>query len=316
MTSSPPPRILSIAGSDSSGGAGIQADLKTIAMLGGYGMSAITAVTAQNTLGVHAVEALDAEFDAIRQAYAVHGVIFFRDQDLTEDDHIAFAERWAPINVNRFFAAHPDYPQIAMVAKEKEQKDNIGGGWHTDHSYDEVPARCSMLYAIETPEAGGDTMFASMCAAFEGLSDGMKDTLRSMKAWHSSRHIFGEVRKTTDTAKTGRIGNSELATQDNLHPAVIRHPLSGRESLYVNPDFTVSFDTWNKEESDALLAYLYKHAVQPEYTCRVRWVPGTLTIWDNLATWHKAINDYAGHRRRMHRITVDGMPLAASRQAA
>lgn len=255
-------------------------------------------------------------FQTLLDAFSQHGVIAIREQDITPEQQIAFAERFGPINVNRFFAHVPDHPEIALVLKEPDQTQAIGERWHTDHSYDEVPARCSMLYAIETPEAGGDTMFASMCAAFEGLSDGMKDTLRSMKAWHSSRHIFGEVRKTTDTAKTGRIGNSELATQDNLHPVVIRHPLSGRESLYVNPDFTVSFDTWNKEESDALLAYLYKHAVQPEYTCRVRWAPGTLTIWDNLATWHKAINDYAGHRRRMHRITVNGLPLAASRQAA
>ena len=133
-------------------------------------IEALPGVGAEIT-GIDLKNLSEAEFDAIRQAYAEHGVIFFRDQELTEDDHIAFAERWAPINVNRFFAAHPDYPQIAMVAKEKDQKDNIGGGWHTDHSYDEEPAMGSILVARELPESGGDTMFASMYRAYETLDD-------------------------------------------------------------------------------------------------------------------------------------------------
>ena len=111
------------------------------------------------------------EFAVIRQAYADNGVIFFRDQTLSEKDHIAFAERWAPININRFFAAHPGYPQIAVVAKEKDQKDNIGGGWHTDHSYDSEPAMGSILVARVLPDTGGDTMFASMYRAYDTLDD-------------------------------------------------------------------------------------------------------------------------------------------------
>ena len=115
--------------------------------------------------GVDIKSLSDAEFEAIQSAFAEHGVIFFRGQETSEDDHIAFAERFGDININRFFAAHPEYPQIALVAKEPDQKDNIGGGWHTDHSYDHEPALGSVLVARQLPESGGDTMFASMYKA-------------------------------------------------------------------------------------------------------------------------------------------------------
>ena len=166
------------------------------------------------------------------------------------------------------------------------------------------------------PEVGGDTCFASMYSSFEGLSEGLKDMLRQMKAWHSSRHVFGMHRKDRETTQTGRIGNAELATQDAVHPVVISHPLSGREALYVNPEFTVRFDGWNDDESKALLVFLEQHCTKPEYTCRIRWAPGTITIWDNRATWHKAVNDYHGQRRFMHRITVEGPELSETRAAA
>lgn len=254
--------------------------------------------------------------DALLEAFAEHAVIVIRDQKISPDDQIGFARRIGQININRFFAHVPDHPEIAMVLKEPDQSSAIGERWHTDHSYDRAPAMCSMLHAIETPEVGGDTVFASMYSSFEALSDGLKDTLRGLKAWHSSRHIFGAARKDKETTQTGRIGNAEEATQDSLHPAVIRHPLSGREALYVNPEFTVRFDGWSPEESRALINYLELHCTKPEFTCRVRWRPGDITIWDNRATWHKAVNDYAGHRRLMHRITIEGVALSEARAAA
>ena len=253
-----------------------------------------------------------AQFDVIFRAFTDHGVIAIRDQSITPEEQIAFAERFGPINVNRFFARVPGYEQIAQVLKEPDQRHAIGENWHTDHSYDQAPAMCSILHCIETPEVGGDTMFASMYAAFEALSEGLKATLRQMSAWHSSRHAFGAVVADMEASQTGRIGNAELATQDALHPVVIRHPLSGREALYVNGDFTTHFDGWSAEDSQPLLAHLYAHAVQPEFTCRVRYRPGTVVIWDNRATWHRAVNDYDGHRRLMHRITVEGPRLAAA----
>lgn len=253
-----------------------------------------------------------AQFQAIFDAFVDHSVIAIRDQDIGPGDQVAFAERFGTINVNRFFTPVPGHPRVAMVLKEPDQKSAIGETWHTDHSYDQAPAMCSILHCIEAPEVGGDTLFASMYAAFEGLSDGLKDTLRGLSAWHSSRHVFGAAGARYETRQDGRIGNSDAATQDALHPMVIRHPLSGREALYVNGQFTTHIDGWSAADSAPLLNHLYAHAVQPRFTCRVRYAPGTIVVWDNRATWHMAINDYDGHRRLMHRITVEGPQLNAA----
>ncbi|MCB1643829.1 MAG: TauD/TfdA family dioxygenase [Pseudomonadales bacterium] len=267
-------------------------------------------------LGVDLKQLHDDELALIRQAYADYGVIFFRDQSLTEEDHIALARRFGEINVNRFFAAHPAYPEIAMVLKEAEQTTNIGGGWHTDHSYDHDPAMGSILVARELPPSGGDTMFVSMYTAFDGLSDGLKQTLRGLRAVHSARHVFGAgqgYHKDTD-AGGNRIGNSAAAEAltDPVHPVIIRHPLSGKEALYINPAFTLHFEGWTPEESAPLLEYLYSCCVQEENVCRFQWQPGSVAFWDNRSTWHNAANDYHGARREMHRITIDGCPLEAA----
>ena len=165
-------------------------------------------------------------FDELRAAFVEHGLIFLRDQDITPDEHIAFAERWGEININRFFPRLDGYDQIATVTKEPDQTTNIGGGWHTDHSYDHVPAMGSILIARETPPVGGDTLFACMYTAYDTLSDGLKQTLEDMKAVHSSRHIFGEQSSYRDTMKD-RFSNPEDATQDAVHPVVITHPKAG-----------------------------------------------------------------------------------------
>jgi taurine dioxygenase len=174
-------------------------------------------------------------FAELRRALAHFGVIFVRDQRLTPEQHIAFAERWGPINVNRFFRPVAGYPMIAEVRKEPHQITNIGGGWHTDHSYDRAPALGSILYAHEVPAVGGDTLYASMYLAYETLSDGLKAMLEGLRARHSSRHVFGAEAYEAETDIEGRTGKPELAVQDASHPVVIRHPESGRKALYVNP---------------------------------------------------------------------------------
>ena len=248
-------------------------------------------------------------FDELRAAFVEHGLIFLRDQNITPDEHIAFAERWGEININRFFPRLDGYDQIATVTKEPDQTTNIGGGWHTDHSYDHVPAMGSILIARETPPVGGDTLFACMYTAYDTLSDGLKQTLEDMKAVHSSRHIFGEQSSYRDTMKD-RFSNPEDATQDAVHPVVITHPESGRKALYVNPGFTLHFDGWTAAESKPLLDYLYAHAAQLEHTTRFQWAPGSIAFWDNRCTWHYALNDYHGTRREMHRITIEGSPIS------
>ena len=263
-------------------------------------------------LGVDLAQPLDEGGVAeIRQALSDHGVVFFREQKLTPEQHIAFAERMGPINVNRFFRHVEGYPKIAEVRKEPEQKANIGGGWHTDHSYDQIPALGSILLAREVPPRGGDTMFACMAQAYDALLDGLKATLEGMRAVHSSRHVFGATANYLQTDIKGRLGNTEAATQDAVHPVVVRHPESGRKVLYVNSSFTVRFDGWTAQESAPLLRYLYEHAARPEFTTRFVWREGSIAFWDNRATWHYALNDYQGERRLMHRITIEGVPLSA-----
>jgi taurine dioxygenase len=259
----------------------------------------------------------DSSFAAIRNAFLKHGVIFFRDQHITPGQHVAFARRFAPIDINRFFKAVDGHPEIAEVRKEPEQTSNIGGGWHTDHSYDVVPAMGSVLLAREVPPHGGDTLFASMSMAYEALSPGLKAALEGMRAVHSTAHVFGAqgaYAKSGDTG--GRIGNTSAAVQDTVHPVVITHPDTGRKVLYVNSAFTVRFDGWTVAESAPLLNYLYQHASQPEFSCRFEWAEGSLAFWDNRATWHYALNDYHGHRRVMHRVTVQGSPIEGSSSLA
>ena len=260
--------------------------------------------------GVDVAHLDDEEVAVIRQAHREHGVIFFRGQSITEDEHIAFAERFGEINVNRFFAKVDGHPRIAEVRKEPDQQANIGGGWHTDHSYDDAPAMGSILLAREVPPTGGDTLFASMGAAFDALSAGLKETLEGLRAVHSSRHVFGEG--AGENRRLGdRLGNPDQATQDVEHPVVVRHPDTGRKLLYVNPAFTVRIAGWTEAESAPLLRFLYQHASRPEFTYRFHWEPGSIAFWDNRSTWHYALNDYQGQRRLMHRITIEGVPLAS-----
>lgn len=261
-------------------------------------------------LGVDLRRLSNSEWDGIRRAFADNGVIFFRDQELTPEQHLEFARRWGPIDVNRFFKAVDGHPEIAEVRKEPEQRTNIGGGWHTDHTYDPEPAMGSILVAREVPEEGGDTLFASMYRAYETLSDGLKETLDRLDAVHSDEHVFGPKGYNAQNTDGGRIGNVQATRGEVVHPVAIIHPESGRKALYVNPAFTLRFVGWSAEDSQPLLQHLYRHATRPEFCCRFRWAPGSVAMWDNRATWHYAANDYHGERRLMHRVTVAGRSLA------
>ena len=211
---------------------------------------------------------------------------------------------------NRFFAETEAHPEIAEVRKEPDQTLNIGGGWHADHSYDDEPALGSILVARELPPAGGDTLFANMYAAYDALSDGLKRTLESLRGVHSNRHIYGKGGLYDQTELGKALKNAQDLVSDATHPVVVRHPDSGRKALYVNPGHTIRFEGWTGLESRPLLDQLYAHATRPEFTCRFRWAPGSIAFWDNRCTWHFAVNDYAGDRRLMHRITLAGAPLA------
>jgi taurine dioxygenase len=250
----------------------------------------------------------DAGVAGLKSALATHGVLHIRDQDLTPEQHIAFAKRWGGIDVNNFFPANGGYPEIAEVRKAEAQTTNIGGGWHTDHSFDQIPAMGSILVARELPPVGGDTLFASMGAAYDALSDGLKATLRTLRAVHSSDHIYSPDGYYAKTDMAGDLKGQDVRTRA-VHPVIIKHPVTRRPLLYVNAGFTLHFEGWTVEESQPLLHSLYDVGRREEFQCRLAWQPGSVAIWDNRSTWHLAMNDYHGYKRVMHRITMSGCAL-------
>ncbi|NQX88644.1 MAG: TauD/TfdA family dioxygenase [Halioglobus sp.] len=244
----------------------------------------------------------------LRNAFSDYGLLFFRDQKLSKEDHVDFAERWGSIVLNKFFQSAEGYPNIAEVRKEQHQETNIGGGWHADHSYDKEPALGSILVARSLPDRGGDTCFADAANAFDALSPGLQQTLEGLRALHSNEHLYGEdgyYQKTDLSQQLGGMDRVGGAT----HPMVIRHPDSGRKVLFVNPGHTIGIEGWSNKESFALLNFLYGHTEQDAFTCRFNWLPGSVAFWDNRRTWHLAKNDYRGQFRLMHRITLKGVPL-------
>lgn len=251
----------------------------------------------------------EADAEVVKKAIAEYGVVMVRKQTLEPDDMLGFARRFGEINVNRFIQSMETHPEIVLLIKEAHHKQNIGSDWHTDQSYDVAPAMGTMLYSVETPPCGGDTLFASSSAAYDALSDDFREMLDGLKALHSSRQVFADLKGYGEAGSTGRFGNADAATQDTVHPLVITHPLSGRRCIYVNRTFTVGIEGWSEAESKMLLDFLYDHCVKPEFTCRVAWGDGDLALWDNRATIHTATNDYHGHRREMRRITIEGVPL-------
>lgn len=260
--------------------------------------------------GVSLANCSDAEMDSIKQAIYTHGVAVFRDQEFSPEDHIRFGKRWGGIDINNYFPLQKDFHEIAVVKKEADQQTNIGGDWHTDHSYDQIPAMGSVLVARELPPSGGDTMWAHMGAAYDALPDEVKAEIEGLEAFHTADHIYKADGLYAQTDMGKNLRGQDIRT-GAVHPVVIRHPHTGRKLLYVNKAFTIHFVGQTREQSLPLLQRLYDAALTGDNQCRLQWQPGTVAIWDNRTTWHNALNDYQGHRREMHRITLSGEALAA-----
>ena len=256
------------------------------------------------------------QFDAIWEAFKEYSVLVIRNQAIIPEEHLEFSRQFGQINVNRFFQPLENQPEISVVEKLANQRRAIGQDWHTDHSYDAAPAMGSIMHAIALPPYGGDTLFVSMASAFEALNDEKQLFLKGLSAIHSSKHVFGKQKQSKYRDDSGRTGNEELAIQDALHPVVITHPLSGRDGLYVNPTFTESVTGVSSKESETILGALYRHCQSPNFQCRIKWKTGDVGVWDNRATWHKAENNYHGHYRLMHRITIEGCTLSGSKSLA
>jgi taurine dioxygenase len=236
----------------------------------------------------------------IRRIWLEHSVVFFRDQELPPKDFAAFARRFGEVVDYPFLKGLDDSPEVIEVAKLEHERVNFGGLWHTDTAYLERPPMGTMLVAREVPPYGGDTLFASSYAAYDALSDGMKRLLDPLRAVNSSAKA--EKTRTREDRKAGE-GRKVLEAE---HPVVRTHPETGRKALYVNFGHTLRFAGMSEEESEGLLAYLFEHQSRPEFTCRFRWEPGSIALWDNRCALHNPINDYHGHRRIMHRVTLAG----------
>lgn len=245
----------------------------------------------------------DAVVAEIRQAWLAHLVVFFRDQRLTLEQYSAFARRIGTPGRYPFVPGLPDHPEIIEVKKMPHETVNFGGIWHSDTAYLERPPMASMLLAREVPAAGGDTEFASMYAAYDALSDGMKKFLRGLRAVNSS--AMADVSKTRED-RIAEAGHDTEEEYEAVHPVVRTHPETGRQSLYVNVAHTARFEGLTDEESQPLLRFLFAHQTRSEFTCRFRWAPGSLALWDNRCAMHNPINDYHGQLRVMHRITFEG----------
>jgi taurine dioxygenase len=242
---------------------------------------------------------------AIRAALNAHQVIFFRNQSLTPDQQLAFGRRFGPLNIHPYVAGMADHPEVMEIIKEPSDKLNFGGGWHSDMSFLETPSIGSILYAVETPEFGGDTLFASQAAAYDALSEGLKATLEGLRAVHSAGREYSAKGASAQKRASMQVAEAEGLAGEFIHPVVKVHPETGRKALYVNPAFTMRFDGWTRRESRALLDYLFEHSRQEAFTCRFSWRDGSMAFWDNRQVWHYALNDYPGQRRHMRRVTVD-----------
>jgi taurine dioxygenase len=242
----------------------------------------------------------DATVARIREIWLQHSVIFFRDQPLPPGDLAAFARRFGEVIHYPFLKGLDEAPEVIAVAKLEHERVNFGGLWHTDTAYLERPPMGTMLVAREVPPYGGDTLFASGYAAYEALSDGMKRLLDPLHAVNSSSKA--EKTRTREDRKAGE----ERKVLEAEHPVVRTHPETGRKALYVNFGHTLRFVGMTEDESAGLLAYLFEHQARPEFTCRFRWEPGSIAFWDNRCALHNPINDYHGHRRIMHRVTLAG----------
>ncbi|MEL7206654.1 MAG: TauD/TfdA family dioxygenase [Actinomycetota bacterium] len=236
----------------------------------------------------------DGEFATIEAAFARHHVLAFPDQDLDPVAQKAFAARWGPLQQHPYNGTteHPEVMRLENRGKAKDPNEH----WHSDMSYEPVPPKLTMLYALEAPELGGDTAFANQHLALAELSPALQEHLRGLRAVHSAEglaRLYGQ-----DPAEAPRA----------VHPVVRPHEENGGEALYVCRAFTQRFDGWRRSESQGLLSFLFEHSARPDFQARHHWRAGDLVMWDNRSVLHYAVHDHADDARTIHRVQVQGAP--------
>ncbi len=248
----------------------------------------------------------DGTVAALRAAFNEHQVLFFHDQQLSVEDQLAFGRCFGELGTHPFVAANPQHPEVLDIVTEPDDRVNFGGGWHSDVTFLDEPDLGSILYAVDVPATGGDTLFASQAEAFEALSPTMQHLLDGLVGVHSAGLQYGGGGFSQRSRAMVTTGAATAAASRVEHPVVRTHPETGRRSLYVNQAFTIGIKGMSREESKALLGFLFEHATAEPFTCRFRWRPGSVAMWDNRSVQHYAVHDYRGQRRVMRRITVRG----------
>ena len=248
------------------------------------------------------------DIEAILQLLDEHLVVAFADQAMNLDRLEAFTDELGGRDITPYIAAVDGRPHVIRVIKEPSDELNFANAWHTDLSYLPAPPAYTVLHAHDVPAAGGDTMWANQYLAYDTLPDSVKEQIADRRATHSAGMAYGTGGYLEAVAgkSSMRIEPSADAYDVETHPLVIRHPRTGRPALYANSVYTTGIEGMDPDEGRALLARLTAHATHPNFTCRLRWEPDMLTIWDNSATQHFAINDYAGARRELYRTSVKG----------
>ena len=261
----------------------------------------MTPLIGAEVVGADLTHVSDGELATIQQAWTDHSVLFFRDQpELTPKQQINFAKRFGELHFHPAAPHLENHPEVFVIHAHKDSKIANGNGWHTDVSCDEEPPLGTMLQLHTLPSTGGDTLFASMYAAFETLSQTLQDFLTKLTATHESEHIYRGRYAERGVVDTGKQYPSAI------HPVVRTHPNSGRLALYVNPSFTTRINELNDSESSALLNMLYAHQQRSEFQVRFRWTQNAIALWDNRCTQHFALWDYWPEERKGHRVTIKG----------
>jgi taurine dioxygenase len=285
------------------------------------GKSKIERLTANIGAEVHGVDLAkldDATFGAIRDALLCHQVIFFRDQELTREQHLAFGRRFGQLHIHPAAPAPEGYPEILRIHADEASTANLGelkigkravagNFWHSDVSCDTEPPLGSILYIREVPEVGGDTLFSSMYAAYEALSEPLKHFLAGLTAVHSGEHIYRARYPNNEAKDRGDYGHRGAAGFPvSEHPVLRTHPDTGWTALYVNAGFTTHIKELEPDASQAILDFLFKHIQRPQFCCRFRWRKNSVALWDNRCVQHYAVFDYFPAMRSGERVTVKG----------
>jgi taurine dioxygenase len=258
-------------------------------------------------LGIDLSQRLSDESVAgIRRALLEHCVVFFRDQTLTVEQHKALARRFGEIFIHPNYKGTGPDPEIVEIRREPGDKRIVGEEWHSDTTMMEEPPIGAILYALDVPAYGGDTLFANQYAAYEALSPGMQRMIGGLRAYHTDRKVAGP-RANNNAFRSTKVREDDAWRETvSLHPVVVTHPETGRKLLYVNHSYTVGFEGMTEEESKPLLDFLLAHGHRPEFTCRFRWQKGSIAFWDNRSSKHLAVHDSHQARRHMRRVQISG----------